>query len=79
MLDDYENVTAPEELQAVHNTVITIVKAQIDFYRRQDGSEPYDEFLFGQQAIFLEATAPLLAAWDALDEEIVSHLEDSGC
>ena len=78
-LNDYESVTAPEEVQAVHNAVIALLKAQIDLYRSQDGSEPYDEFLFGQQPDVLKVVTPLFTAIDALDEEVVSQLEDSGC
>ena len=78
-LDEYESVTAPEELQAVHSAVITLLKAQIDLYRSQDGSEPYDEFLFGQQPNALKVITPLFTAMDALDEEVVSQLENSGC
>ena len=78
-LDDYESVTAPEELQAVHSALITLLKAQLDLYQSQDGSEPYDEFLFGQQPDVLKVITPLFIAIDALDEEIVSQLEDSGC
>ena len=78
-LDEYESVTVPEELQAVHNAVITLLKAQIDLYRSQDRSEPYDALLFGQQADALKVITPLFIAMDALDEATVSQLEDSGC
>ena len=41
-IDAYENKSVPEELKALHNAVIALLKASHDFVRMQDASEPYD-------------------------------------
>ena len=74
-LDRIEDITAPEELKDYHSALIAVIKANIDFYGRQDSSEPFNPELGPQD----DEVVALVAVSRALDREIASQMLDGGC
>ena len=78
-IDAYEDMSAPEELKALHAAVIAFLKAGHDFARMQDASEPFDNAAsFSNDEINARANA-LFGVADTLDDETLSQLVDVGC
>ena len=78
-IDAYEDMSAPEELKALHAAVIAFLKAGHDFARMQDASEPFDNAAsFSNDEINARADA-LFGVADTLDDETLSQLVDVGC
>ena len=79
LIDAYEDMSAPEELKALHAAVIAFLKAGHDFVRMQDASEPFDNAAsFSNDEINAQADAAFGVA-DTLDDETLSQLVDVGC
>ena len=83
LIDAYEDMSAPEELKAVHDAITSLLKASHDFVRMQDASEPYDRAAANAAANDdIELMARVEALDDlreALDGETKSQLADVGC
>ena len=73
-LDRIEDITAPEELKDYHSALIAVIKANIDFYGRQDSSEPFNPELGPQDDEVVAEIVALVAVSRALDREIVSQM-----
>ena len=77
-INAYEDMSAPEELKALHAAVIAFLKASHNFVRMQDASEPFDSASFGNDETDARADA-LFGVADTLDDETLSQLVDVGC
>ena len=76
-IDAYEDMSAPEELEAFHDGTIAVLKASHDFVRMHDASEPIDNAAPNDEIIArIEA---LLGVAGTLDEETRSQLTDVDC
>ncbi len=78
IIDAFGDMSAPEELKALHDAFIAFLKASHDFVRMQDASEPFDSASFGNDEIDALADA-LFGVADTLDDETLSQLVDVGC
>ena len=77
LIDALEDMSAPEELKAFHDAVISFLKAAHDFVRMQDPSEPHDSGAANDE-INARGKAVLKVA-ETLDGETKSQLVDAGC
>ena len=79
VIDAFEDMSAPEELKAFHDAMISILKAAHDFIRVQDASEPFDSAAsFSNDEVNAQADA-LFGVADTLDDETLSQMADAGC
>ena len=77
IIDAMEDMSAPEELKAFHDSVIAFYKASHDFFRMQDPSEPHDSGAANSE-IIARAKA-VIKVGETLDGETKSQLVDAGC
>ena len=76
-IDAFEDMSAPEELKAFHDAVISFFTASHDFVRMQDPSEPHDSGVANDEII--ARLKAVLKVAETLDGETKSQLVDAGC
>ena len=77
VIDAFEGMSAPEELKAFHDAMISSLKAGHDFVRMQDPSEPHDSAAMNDE--LRARLVALLDVVETLDGETKSQLVDAGC
>ena len=77
LIDAFEDMSAPEELKAFHDAMISYLKASHDFIRVQDASEPYVSGAANDE--IRARVEALVDLGETLDGETKSQLVDVGC